>query len=115
MKVLLDSCIWGGAKKVLEADGHDPIWIGEVEDPGDEAVIQRAYKEKRVLVTLDKDFGELAVFKEMPHWGIIRIVNYPAREQGIICTKVLQKYEKDLKEGAVITVEKTRIRIRTNH
>jgi len=23
MKILLDSCVWGGAKKALEAAGHD--------------------------------------------------------------------------------------------
>jgi predicted nuclease of predicted toxin-antitoxin system len=30
-------------------------------DPGDEEILTQAHREGRVLVTLDKDFGELAV------------------------------------------------------
>src|SRR5690606_38761016 len=70
MKLLLDTCIWGGAKKILENTGYDTLWIGDfIEDPGDEAIINLAHKENRVLVTLDKDFGELAVVKGTPHSG----------------------------------------------
>jgi predicted nuclease of predicted toxin-antitoxin system len=32
------------------------------------------HAESRVLVTLDKDFGELAIMKGAPHAGIIRLV-----------------------------------------
>ncbi len=46
MKVLLDSCVWGGAKKVLEDAGHDTVWVGDfLLDPGDEAIINLAYQE----------------------------------------------------------------------
>ena len=59
MRLLLDTCVWGGACKDLRANGHDVVWAGEwPEDPGDEEILQRAYREERVLVTLDKDFGE---------------------------------------------------------
>lgn len=58
MKVLLDTCVWGGARSVLEAAGHDVIWTGDWEkDPGDEEILAYAHREGRVLVTLDKDFG----------------------------------------------------------
>jgi hypothetical protein len=37
MKLLLDTCVWGGAKKTLESSGHDVVWTGDwPEDPGDE-------------------------------------------------------------------------------
>ena len=44
----------------LRNDGHDVVWIREV-DPGssDEAVLARAQAEDRILITFDKDFGEL--------------------------------------------------------
>lgn len=29
MKVLLDTCVWGGAKETLEAAGYDVIWGGD--------------------------------------------------------------------------------------
>ncbi|MFW6147662.1 MAG: DUF5615 family PIN-like protein [Thermodesulfobacteriota bacterium] len=31
------------------------------EDPGDEEILARAHNKECILVTLDKDFGELAI------------------------------------------------------
>lgn len=44
----------------LRAAGHDVLWIRETM-PGsaDETVLARAQTEKRLLVTFDKDFGDL--------------------------------------------------------
>lgn len=44
----------------LRQDGHDVLWIRET-SPGspDEMVLARAYAESRLLITFDKDFGEL--------------------------------------------------------
>jgi len=62
MKIVLDSCIWSGVYPALEASGHDVVWVGEwQEDPGDEQILAWAASEDRVVVTLDKDFGELAI------------------------------------------------------
>ncbi len=62
MKILLDACVWGGVRAALAAAGHDVIWAGDwSSDPGDEEILDQAAAENRVLVTLDKDFGELAV------------------------------------------------------
>jgi len=45
----------------LRQQGHDVAWIHE-DAPGslDSEVLERAQRESRVVVTLDKDFGELA-------------------------------------------------------
>lgn len=76
MKLLLDACVWGGSLQVLQAAGHDVVWAGNwPEDPGDEEILARAHSERRVLVTLDKDFGELAIVHGIPHSGILRLVN----------------------------------------
>lgn len=113
MKVLLDTCVWGGAVKDLRSAGHDAAWAGEwEEDPGDEEILAEAYHEGRVLVTLDKDFGELAVVKRVPHSGILRLVNFPARQQGLIALQILSHYGEVLGSGAIITVDSRRIRIR---
>jgi predicted nuclease of predicted toxin-antitoxin system len=44
----------------LRNAGHDAIWVREIA-PGrsDESVLARAQTEKRLLLTFDKDFGEL--------------------------------------------------------
>ena len=44
----------------LRSDGHDVLWIREAA-PGssDASVLDRAHAEARLLITFDKDFGEL--------------------------------------------------------
>ena len=113
MRVLLDSCVWGGAREVIAAAGHDVQWVGDWEgDPGDSAILNRAQAESRVLVTLDKDFGELAIVKGAPHAGIIRLVGIRAREQGPAAVQVLVAHAEDLEQRAILTVELDRVRVR---
>jgi predicted nuclease of predicted toxin-antitoxin system len=113
VKLLLDTCVWGGALKELEAAGHDVEWAGNwPEDPGDEEILARAYDEKRVLVTLDKDFGELAIVHDISHAGIIRLVNLSAKQQATVCLHVLQLYGEELQSGAIVTAERGWLRIR---
>ncbi len=64
MRLLLDTCVWGGQRGALTHAGHDVIWVGDWnEDHGDAEILARAIDEARVLVTLDKDFGELATVR----------------------------------------------------
>lgn len=113
MKILLDTCIWGGAIEALKASGHDVLWAGTWDvDPGDDEILALAHQEGRVLVTLDKDFGELAVVRDQPHAGIVRLVNWSARQQASICLSVLSRYAAELQTGAIITVDPGRVRVR---
>lgn len=115
MKLLLDSCVSGRAKADLEAAGHDVVWTGDrPQDPGDEQILSSAHREQRVLVTLDNDFGELAVRRGLPHCGILRLVDIASARQGAVCNHVLSQYGNVLAGGAIITVEAGRVRIRVN-
>ena len=77
------------------------------------AILQRAHREGRVLVTLDKDFGELGVLRDPPHSGIVRLVNFRAGKQGEVCAGIAVRHADDLKQGVIITAEPGRVRIRT--
>lgn len=113
MKLLLDTCVWGGAVNVLVVAGHDVVWAGDwTEDPGDEEILARAHSEERILVTLDKDFGELAVVHGSPHHGIRRLAGFSARQHGKVCLEVVKHHGGELQTGAIITAEPGRIRIR---
>ena len=113
MKVLLDACVWGGATKDARDAGHDAVWAGDWErDPGDEEILRLAHAEGRVVVTLDKDFGEIAIVRGVEHSGIVRLVAVRARDQGRVLSDILARYESDLSTGAIITVEPGRVRIR---
>ena len=114
MRLLLDSCVWGKSCTKLEAAGHDVVAVADWPvDPGDEEILEFAQKENRILVTLDKDFGDLAVLQRKPHHGIIRLVNIPARQQAAVSLRILSTCEADLRAGGIVTVSETSLRIRT--
>lgn len=113
MRLLLDSCVWGGARTELAAAGHDVVWTGDwPRDPGDEEIMERAAAEDRILVTLDKDFGELAIVHGRVHCGIVRLVNISARKQATACLEVIARHAAELEKGAIATAEPGRLRIR---
>jgi predicted nuclease of predicted toxin-antitoxin system len=55
------------AVEALRRDGHDVAWVRS-DNPGasDVEVLKRAVAEGRILVTFDKDFGELAFRAKLP-------------------------------------------------
>ncbi len=113
MKLLLDSCVWGGALAGLRAEGFDTVWAGEWErDPGDSEILARALAEGRVLVTLDKDFGHLAIALGLPHPAIIRLVGIGARQQAACVIHLLRTHADEIAQAALFTVEPGRLRIR---
>lgn len=113
MKLLLDSCVWGPAAVTLRSEGHDVTWAGDWrEDPGDREILRRAHLEGRILVTLDKHFGELAIIQNQPHSGIIRLVGFAVREQASACQAVLTLYADELRRGALVTADPAKVRIR---
>lgn len=113
MKLLLDSCVWKGVLSELENAGHDVIWAGDwAVDPGDVVVLERAHEEGRTLVTLDKDFGELAIVRRLPHSGIVRLVDLSLKAQAKVCVHVLETYGSELEAGAIVTAQLERVRIR---
>jgi len=113
VKLLLDTCVWGKSADELRAAGHDVVWAGDwTEDPGDQEILARAAAEERVVVTLDKDFGNLAIVRGLRHCGLVRIVDISARRQGSVIRHVLQHYGDELQAGAVVTASPGRVRIR---
>lgn len=114
MKVLLDSCIWPGAKGQIERAGHDVEWVGDwTADPGDDEILSHATRNRQVIVTLDKDFGELAVAFGREHTGIVRLVDSRHFDHGPLCIELLDLHGTELAQGAIVTAEPGRVRVRT--
>lgn len=113
MKLLLDACVWGKARDQLERAGHDVVWAGDWRvDPGDEEILALAYREGRILLTLDADFGDLAVRDHRPHAGMMRLVGIAATAQADVILHIIADFERELLAGAIVTVRRDRIRIR---
>jgi len=67
MRFLAKENFPGAAIEALRAAGNDVAWI-RVDAPGssDPEVLARAARDERVLLTFDKDFGELAKASPLP-------------------------------------------------
>jgi predicted nuclease of predicted toxin-antitoxin system len=74
--------------------------------------LHQAHRESRVLVTIDKDFGELAVVRGQTHSGIVRLVAMATSRQIDVCAAILKKYRAELEAGAIVTAESGRVRVR---
>ena len=112
-RLLLDTCVWGGAVSFLVDHEHDVIWTGTWEiDPGDTVILNFAHSEKRILVTLDKDFGEPAILKGLPHSGIIRLARFRVSQMATSIHYLACHYESELGAGAIITADPERVRVR---
>lgn len=73
MRFLANENFPGAAVAELRAAGHDVVWI-LTECPGasDQDVLARSIADVRILLTFDKDFGELAWMHGLAsHCGII--------------------------------------------
>jgi predicted nuclease of predicted toxin-antitoxin system len=113
MKVLLDSCVAPAVLPHLVANGHDVVWCGDwPHDPGDDEILAVAVREQRVLVTIDKDFGDLVFAFGRAHGGIVRLVNLRVSQQALLCAEALRLYQAELLSGAIVTVESFRTRVR---
>lgn len=88
MRFLADeSCDFAVVRALREA-GHDVVAVAELE-PGTEdgAVIERAVGDRRVLLTEDKDFGQLLFASRRPSAGVV-FIRFPANARSSLATEV---------------------------
>jgi predicted nuclease of predicted toxin-antitoxin system len=71
-----------------------------------------ALNEDRVLITEDKDFGELLFVQHRPHGPVVRVVQLAVDEQVQAVSEMLQQYLHELTGPVMVTVSRGRIRIR---
>ena len=115
MKFLLDVCAASRSMHALLADlGHDVLPAREAAPRAtDNALLALANAEERVLVTEDKDFGELVFVHRLPHPCIIRFVDMRVSEKVAAMSELLEQHGDAMHEGALIVVTRSRMRIRT--
>ena len=109
MKFLLDACAASRTlHKALIDLGHEGYTHAT-----DEALLALAYEEARVLVTEDKDFGELVFLRRQPHPCIVRLVELQVTEKVEAMRYLIERHGDAMREGAIIVVTGTRVRIRS--
>ncbi len=72
MNFLADECCDALIVAGLRSDGHDVAYVKEIAaGSDDETVLQMAFGDQRLLLTEDKDFGELVVRLKLPTHGVV--------------------------------------------
>lgn len=67
MQVIVNENITGTVVRELRQRGHDVLAVREsMRGADDTSILQRAEVEQRLVVTQDKDFGELAFRRRLP-------------------------------------------------
>jgi len=114
MKFLLDVCV---SSRSLEAflvgQGHDVLSAMTI-DPraSDDRLLALALEDQRVLVTEDKDFGELVFVRRLLHGPIVRLVELTVDEQVNGMAELLEHHASVLTGAVLVTITRSRIRIR---
>lgn len=114
MRFLLDACVASQTLRRTLADyGHDVLSArGEYSHTTDEALLTLAYEQRRILITEDKDFGELVFLRRMPHACIVRLVGLRETEKVNALMHLIEHHKDAMQEASIIVVTRRRIRIR---
>lgn len=114
MKVVLDESVERQVAVALTQAGHEIWYIADLQ-PGitDERVLDIANANNALLVTSDKDFGEIVYRKKMISVGVVllRLFGIPNSDKADIAVRMLHEHgEEFIDSFSVITPESVRIR-----
>jgi predicted nuclease of predicted toxin-antitoxin system len=115
VRFLLDQNAEARIATFLARHGHDATRVARDYPAGlpDERVLAIARREGRVLVTNDKDFGELIVRRSLPHAGTI-LFRFPldatAQEKIAALEDLLATHATQLDRFLVVTPRGVRVR-----
>lgn len=114
MKFVADECCDEPIVEGLRSDGHDVTYIREIaQGSDDETVLALAAGQERILLTEDKDFGELVVRLGLPAYGILLLrlspVDSTAKLERI--RNVLEAHG-DRLAGSFVVVDEAKARFR---
>ncbi|MBI3462925.1 MAG: DUF5615 family PIN-like protein [Planctomycetes bacterium] len=114
MKFLLDVCVSSRSLQAfLLEQGHDVLSAISVDSKAsDQQLLELALHEGRILMTEDKDFGELVFVLRLPHGPIVRVVELTVDEQVQALGELLSYYADELNAPVIVTVTRSRVRVR---
>ena len=114
-KRLADECIDRQIVERLRFDGYDVVYIAEL-DPGisDDVVLEQANERGALLLTADKDFGELVFRLHRIHAGVVllRLAGISPERKAEIVTAAFRNHAEGLLNNFNV-VSPGMLRIRT--
>lgn len=114
MKFLVDVGVGKIAEAQLIRDGYDVTSVRDL-DPRmkDRDILQLAVEEQFVVITMDKDFGELVYREGLSHVGIVlfRMEDATGHEKAAVLHTLLTQYA-DKIQGHFCVYQNGRLRVR---
>jgi predicted nuclease of predicted toxin-antitoxin system len=111
---LADECVAAPLVSALRSDGHDVLYVAEVAAGlSDSDVVALALREHRLLLTEDKDFGDLVFRREhaIPGVVLLRIGPENTALKPIRLAAAIERYGEGL-FGRYMVIEEGRFRSR---
>ena len=114
LKFLVDVGVGKGIEEYLNEKGYDTKAVRDI-DPGmeDEEIIRIAVSEDRMIITMDKDFGELVYHSSIEHSGVLllRLEDATGTEKLQVVKHILNNYANRIR-NCFCVFQKDKFRIR---
>ncbi len=108
MRFLVDECTGPKVAGWLRGQAHEVFSVfDEARGMDDDAVLQKAHAEGWILITNDKDFGEMVYRERRPHRGVIfmRLEDERSAHKIDVLRRLLELYEDKLPDRFVVVTE----------
>jgi predicted nuclease of predicted toxin-antitoxin system len=113
MRFLVDECAGPSLARWLREQGHDVFSVfDQARGISDDEVLQIALESERILITVDKDFGEKVFREKRFHHGVILLRLKDERSPNKIAAmeRLLTSFAARL-SGQFVVVTDTRVRL----
>jgi predicted nuclease of predicted toxin-antitoxin system len=114
VRLLADEGVDAAIVARLRSDGYDVIYVAEL-SPGitDDAVLELANADERILMTADKDFGELVFRLRRVAFGVllVRLPGLPSASKADAVAQVIGEHGEEM-PGAFTVLSAGLVRIR---
>lgn len=95
MKFLIDVGVGKSVDTWLRENGHDVVSARDIDSRArDQDILQLAGREDRMIITMDKDFGELVYSSGLAHSGILilRLDDATSEEKVNVVKTILNEF-----------------------
>jgi predicted nuclease of predicted toxin-antitoxin system len=115
MRFLADMGVDRRVVRWLQERNHDSVHLGDqgLQRLPDPQVFNKAYEERRIILTFDLDFGEIAAFSRGRVVSVVLFRLHNTRTAHVIDRLEPRfAFRKVLEKGAIVVVEESRCRVR---
>ncbi len=114
MRFIVDECTGPSVSVWLTEQGHD-VYSVSLNSPGwkDVQVLAKANEERRIIITNDRDFGELIYKFKQAHEGVIflRLSDETVSNKIAVLQRLFGSYASSISHESYITVTEESVRI----